>query len=105
MRRVLTRIFSLIPAMVVAVAVGRSGVDQLLVISQVVLSIVLPFIVFPLVWLTTNKEIMSVKSADSDEVVDFSNGKITATLGYLIWLIILVANVYVIVQLGLGKAG
>lgn len=105
MRRVLTRIFSLIPAMVVAVAVGRKGVDQLLVISQVVLSIVLPFIVFPLVWLTTNKEIMTVKSADSDEVADFSNGKITATLGYAIWLIMLVANVYVIVELGLGKAG
>lgn len=94
--------------MVVALAVGRPGVDQLLVISQVVLSIVLPFIMFPLVWLTTNKQLMSVKKDDetsSGEMVDYSNGNITAGLGYTIWLVVLVANFYVIVQLGLGKTG
>lgn len=35
--------------------------DLLLVASQVVLSIVLPFVMLPLLWLTTNKKIMSVK--------------------------------------------
>lgn len=47
--------------MIVAVAVGRSGVDRLLVASQVVLSVVLPFILFPLIWCTSSKSIMSVK--------------------------------------------
>lgn len=139
----------MIPATAVAVVMGRTGIDQLLVASQVVLSIVLPFAIFPLVWLTTNKKIMSVKKPPSDttiltpgdspsesfpntptaskseasetgppeehdveassgdptEVVDYSNGKIVAGVGYLVWLVIVVANVYVIVMLGLGKGG
>src|SRR5882762_8020361 len=94
LRRLITRAMSLIPAMIVAFAVGRSGIDQLLVASQVVLSIVLPFIIFPLVWLTTSKDIMSVKKpgAGSDDAergedkVDFSNGKVAAGFGYAIWL-------------------
>ena len=44
-----------------AAALGRGGVSTLLVVSQVVLSIVLPFVVFPLLWLTSNKKIMAVK--------------------------------------------
>ncbi|THH16340.1 hypothetical protein EW146_g4298 [Bondarzewia mesenterica] len=62
LRRVYTRLLGLIPSMVVATALGRQGIDMLLVVSQVVLSIVLPFIIFPLVWLTSSKSIMSVRS-------------------------------------------
>lgn len=47
--------------MAVAIAAGRNGVDTLLVASQVALSIVLPFIVFPLLYLTSSKSIMAVK--------------------------------------------
>ena len=47
--------------MVVAVVVGRPGIDTLLVVSQVVLSIVLPFVMFPLVWLTSSTIVMRVK--------------------------------------------
>ncbi|KAH8094741.1 Nramp-domain-containing protein [Cristinia sonorae] len=60
-RRLITRCLGLIPSMVVAIAVGREGVDTLLVASQVALSIVLPFIVFPLLWVTSSKDVMSVK--------------------------------------------
>jgi metal iron transporter len=108
----------LVPAMVVVIAMGRSGISQLLVVSQVILSIVLPFIVFPLVWLTANKDIMNVKTvtdADSVEVegdseqqstsVDFSTGKIITGIGYLIWFMIVLANSYVLVMLCLGKTG
>ena len=130
--------------MVVALAMGRSGIDQLLVASQVVLSIVLPFVVFPLMWLTTSKKIMSVKrfepdlptltaedsppnpdisaskfatpkigsstegdveSSSASEMVDYSNGKIVAGIGYLIWAVVVVANMYVIVTLAMGKGG
>ncbi|KAI0368899.1 natural resistance-associated macrophage protein [Pilatotrama ljubarskyi] len=144
MRRLLTRCLGLVPSLIVAAASGRAGIDTLLVASQVVLSIVLPFIVFPLVWLTSNKSIMSVKkpksermdhvqeldrrqalngitpSASSDggetkerenadaeaqaeETVNFANGKIVMGLGYLIWLVVVVANVYAIVGLCLGE--
>ena len=133
--------------MVVALAMGRSGIDQLLVASQVVLSIVLPFVIFPLMWLTTSKKIMSVKKSEPDlpaltvdglpsnpdmspeskftapkiknsterdvesssssatEMVDYSNGKIVAGIGYLIWAVVVVANMYVIVMLAMGKSG
>ncbi|KAK7685361.1 hypothetical protein QCA50_011726 [Cerrena zonata] len=63
LRRLITRCLGLIPSMVVAISVGRSGVDTLLVASQVALSIVLPFIIFPLLWLTSSKTVMSAKSS------------------------------------------
>jgi metal iron transporter len=47
--------------MVVAVAVGRKGIDSLLVISQVILSIVLPFVTFPLIYVTSSRLAMRVK--------------------------------------------
>lgn len=47
--------------MVVAVAVGRRGIDSLLVISQVILSIVLPFVTFPLIYVTSSRLAMRVK--------------------------------------------
>lgn len=39
------------------------------------------------------------------EMVDFSNGKIVMTVGYSIWLLIVVANAYVIVLLAMGQGG
>jgi len=126
--------------MIVAVAVGRYGIDTMLVASQVVLSIVLPFIIFPLMWLTSSKSIMRVRkplpmppspglshlvqglSSDTDaakvvctdveaamklskddEYEDFSNGKIIAGIGYLIWFIVVIANAYVLVSLMIGN--
>ncbi|KAH9929791.1 natural resistance-associated macrophage protein-domain-containing protein [Fomitopsis serialis] len=65
LRRLLTRSLGLIPSVIIAAALGKAGVSALLVISQVVLSIVLPFIVFPLLYLCSSKEIMSVKTAIS----------------------------------------
>ena len=40
------------------------------------------------------------KAADSeDEVVDFSSGRIVTAIGYIVWLIVLAANLYVLVTL------
>lgn len=63
LRRLITRTIGLIPAMAVAIGVGRDGLNTLLVASQVVLALVLPFIVFPLVWLTSSSALMSVTEA------------------------------------------
>ncbi|KAI0059413.1 smf Mn2+ and Fe2+ transporter [Artomyces pyxidatus] len=134
LRRFLTRILGLIPSMIVAVAVGRSGIDTMLVASQVVLSIVLPFIVLPLLYFTSSRTIMRVRkptavSADPSsqivkyettdeapgaqltdvedgepEYLDFSNGWILAGFGYFIWLIIVVANAYVLITLMMGDS-
>jgi len=111
--------------MVVAVAVGRSGVNAMLVASQVVLSFVLPFIILPLVWLTSSRTVMRVRApvparatqkedgaeaeedptvAREDVYLDYSNGWITAGVGYIILTVIVVANGYVLVMLMLGDA-
>ncbi|KAK0447836.1 putative transporter of the NRAMP family [Desarmillaria tabescens] len=102
-RRLLTRLMSLIPALTVAVAVGRDGIDTLLVASQVVLSIVLPFIVFPLLWLTSNKRVMSVQGEDGTSVC-FGNHIIATLFGAAVWLLVVAANVYVLVSLGMGTS-
>ncbi|KAK0454109.1 natural resistance-associated macrophage protein [Desarmillaria tabescens] len=99
-RRLITRLLSLVPALTVAVAIGRNGIDTLLVASQVVLSIVLPFIVFPLLWLTSNKRVMSAKNDDGGSV-NFSNSIPTTLLGAAIWLLVVAANIYVLVSLGM----
>jgi metal iron transporter len=65
-RRIITRAISIIPSVVVAVAVGRSGVNQLLVASQVCLSVVLPFVIFPLVWICSDKKVMTVTNSPTD---------------------------------------
>lgn len=61
-RRLLTRLISLIPSMIVAISSGESGINALLIASQVVLSVVLPFVAFPLIYLTSSKMVMAVKT-------------------------------------------
>ncbi|KAJ3785276.1 natural resistance-associated macrophage protein-domain-containing protein [Lentinula aff. detonsa] len=77
LRRLLTRSISLVPSVVVAVAVGRDGIDNLLVISQVVLSVVLPFVAFPLIYLTSSEAVMRVrKPPPSAETIILENTSI-----------------------------
>ena len=54
-RRLITRLLAIIPAVTVAALYGESGTAQLLVLSQVVLSMQLPFAVIPLVAFTSNR--------------------------------------------------
>lgn len=61
LRRIITRLIGLIPSVVVAIAVGKRGIDTLLVASQVALAIVLPFVAAPLILLTSSKAVMSVR--------------------------------------------
>ena len=55
LRRLITRGIAIVPAAVVAAAYGESGTAKLLVASQVVLSLQLPFAVIPLVLFTSDK--------------------------------------------------
>jgi manganese transport protein len=49
-RRLLTRGMALIPALATVLLLGEGATNQLLVLSQVVLSLQLPFAAVPLVW-------------------------------------------------------
>ncbi len=55
MRRLVTRGIAIVPAAAVTIAYGESGTAKLLILSQVILSLQLPFAVIPLVTLTASK--------------------------------------------------
>jgi len=55
LRRLATRLIALVPAVAVAIVFGERGVGKLLVLSQVILSLQLPFAVFPLLAFTTSR--------------------------------------------------
>ena len=55
LRQLTTRVLAIIPAAVVAALYGESGTAKLLVLSQVVLSMQLPFAVIPLVKFTSDR--------------------------------------------------
>jgi len=54
-RRLVTRLFALVPAVVVILIYGEAQLGQLLILSQVVLSLQLPFAVVPLVMFTASR--------------------------------------------------
>ena len=54
-RRMVTRMIAIVPAVLVAAYYGSSGTAKLLVLSQVVLSLQLPFAVVPLVKFTSDR--------------------------------------------------
>ncbi len=58
LRRIITRSLAIIPAMIVILLYGAHGLAQLLILSQVVLSLQLSFAVFPLVMFTSDKHKM-----------------------------------------------
>jgi manganese transport protein len=57
-RRLLTRSIAIVPALVVTLLYGESGIAKLLLLSQVVLSLQLPFAMLPLIRFTSSREIM-----------------------------------------------
>ncbi len=58
LRRLATRLLAILPALVVIVLYGERGSAQLLILSQVILSLQLPFAVFPLVRFTADRRLM-----------------------------------------------
>ncbi len=125
LRRLVTRSISITPSIIIAGAVGRSGLNAALNASQVVLSTVLPFTTLPLIYFTSRSRYMTVRpgmarlhletdnlqldddGADSDGSrsagIDMSNPWWLIILGGIVWVLIAVMNVANLVLLGLGK--
>jgi manganese transport protein len=55
LRRLITRAIAIVPAAIVAIFYGERGTAQLLILSQVILSLQLSFAVFPLVAFTSDR--------------------------------------------------
>ncbi|MCC7346768.1 MAG: Nramp family divalent metal transporter [Variibacter sp.] len=62
-RRLLTRAIAIVPAAIVTIWYGEKGTAQLLILSQVILSLQLPFAIVPLVMFTADKRKMGELAA------------------------------------------
>ncbi len=88
LRRLITRSLAIIPAVFVIGLSGEGGTGNLLVLSQVILSLQLPFAVVPLVKFTASKQLMR----------DFASHWIVAAAAWLIAAIIIGLNAQLVVQ-------
>src|SRR6202171_1314722 len=82
LRRLITRLIAIIPAVLVIGIAGEGKVTSLIVISQVVLSFQLPFAVIPLVQFTGNRLKMG----------EFTNSRATSVIAWLVAAVILFFN-------------
>ena len=88
LRRLITRLIAIIPAVIVTIISGESGTAKLLVLSQVILSLQLSFAVFPLVMFTSDKLKMG----------EFANPLWIKILAWLVAVIIASLNAWLLVQ-------
>lgn len=82
MRRLITRLIAVVPALVVSVLYGEKGTGTLLILSQVILSVQLSFAVVPLLQFTGNKTKMA----------QFVNGSLLNIIAWIIASIIILLN-------------
>jgi manganese transport protein len=87
-RRLLTRLLAIVPAFFVTLLYGESRINDLLIFSQVVLSMQLSFAVIPLVLFTS----------DASKMGQFVNSKFLQIVSWTISLIILGLNLYLLAQ-------
>jgi len=87
-RRLITRAIAIVPAAIVSVVYGESGTAQLLVLSQVILSLQLSFAVFPLVQFTSDRAKMGA----------FANAAWLKGAAYATAVVIAVLNGWLLVQ-------
>jgi len=86
-RRLVTRALAIIPAVCVAIIYGNSGLSNLLIASQVVLSMQLPFAVVPLVAFTSSRKKMGeFVNPLWMKIATFAIAAIIGTLN--VWLIV-----------------
>jgi manganese transport protein len=88
LRRLITRLIAIVPAIIVVVLYGERGTGPLLILSQVILSLQLPFAVFPLVAFTS----------DPAKMGRFANPLWVKLLAWAIALVIAALNVYLLYQ-------
>jgi manganese transport protein len=88
LRRLITRLIAIIPAVIVTLISGESGTAKLLVLSQVILSLQLSFAVFPLVMFTSDKLKMG----------EFVNPLWIKMLAWLVAVVIASLNAWLLVQ-------
>jgi manganese transport protein len=88
LRRLVTRVIAIVPALVAVTWYGERGAGALLILSQVILSLQLPFAVFPLVVFTSDARLMG----------RFVAPRWMRALAWPVAVVIAVLNVWLLVQ-------
>ena len=92
LRRLITRLIAIVPAIVVVALYGERGTTPLIVLSQVILSLQLPFAVFPLVMFTS----------DPLKMGPFVNRGWVKVLAWIVGVIIALLNAWLLYQTFVG---
>jgi manganese transport protein len=88
LRRLITRLIAIIPAVIVISIYGDRGSGPLIILSQVILSLQLPFAVFPLVAFTSDRTKMG----------EFVSPRWVTFLAWAVALVIAALNIYLLWQ-------
>ncbi len=88
LRRVITRLVAIVPALVVIALFGEQKMTQLLIFSQIILSIQLAFAIIPLIYAVSNKKMMG----------NFVIKPWLIFISILITILILVLNIEMVIQ-------
>jgi len=86
LRRLITRMMAVVPATLVIWYMGDQGTYELLILSQVVLSLQLPFAVVPLVKFTSSKRLMG----------DFASPKWVGVIAWIVVSLIVGLNIMLV---------
>ena len=87
-RRLITRSLALLPAFCGVLMLGEGATGRMLVLSQVVLSLQLPFAIYPLVKFTSRSSIMGT----------FAAGSLMRLVGWILFVLISVANLWLVFE-------
>jgi manganese transport protein len=92
-RRIVTRLLAIIPAVIVISLYGDNKVNDLLNLSQIILGLQLPFAMIPLMYFTSRKDIMG----------KFVNGRFLLATGWTAVSLITALDLYLLYETFTGK--
>ncbi|AFM24635.1 Nramp family divalent metal transporter [Desulfomonile tiedjei] len=88
LRRLLTRMVAVVPAALTILFMGEAGTYKLLILSQVILSLQLPFAIIPLIHFTNNESMMG----------EFANNNWVKTIAWIVATIIVGLNAKLVID-------
>ncbi|KAM7185952.1 Natural resistance-associated macrophage domain containing protein [Naviculisporaceae sp. PSN 640] len=110
LRRLITRLVAIIPALIIALAVGREGLSKAMVACNYLLAVALVPITFPIIFYTSFSRYMRVPVPAADDgtetetgrMEDFRNHAVTSLFGWVFWVLVAVMDLATVVLVGLG---
>ncbi|MGN6393756.1 MAG: Nramp family divalent metal transporter [Gemmatimonadales bacterium] len=87
LRRLITRLIAIVPAVIVTALYGERGAGSLLILSQVILSLQLSFAVVPLVWFTGQRKKMG----------EFANSGLLSGAAWVAAIVIIGLNTWLLI--------